>query len=378
MSGPLKGVRVVELAGLGPVPFAGMVLADLGADVIRVDRLDPGPVATLFSADPTARGRRSIALDLKQAPAVEVALRLVETAEILVEGFRPGVTERLGLGPRACLERNPALVYGRMTGWGQTGPLAPTAGHDINYLAIAGTLSAIGPVDQPLPPLNLVADYGGGAMLLLVGILSALTHARATGQGQVVDAAMVDGASLLASIVRGALASGMWTDRRQSNLLDGGAPFYRTYRTGDGGFVAVGALEPQFFAALLNGLELEADRLPAQYDRSGWPFLQRAIEERFAAYPRSHWEAIFAGTDACVTPVLSWAESAANEHLLARSTLIEVAGVRQPAPAPRFSATPAGMPVPAGPAGLDTELILGSLGYSQADLSKLKAEKAVG
>ncbi|MGH8927668.1 MAG: CaiB/BaiF CoA transferase family protein, partial [Acidimicrobiia bacterium] len=248
MSGPLEGVRVVELAGIGPVPFAGMVLADLGAEVVRIDRLEPGPIDGLFGSDPTGRSRRSIALNLKDSHAVEVALRLADTADILIEGYRPGVMERLGLGPEVCLVRQPTLVYGRMTGWGQSGPLSGTAGHDINYLAVSGNLSAIGPADRPHPPLNLVADYGGGAMLVLVGVLSALIHARTTGVGQVVDAAMVDGAALLASMFRGAVASGQWREGRESNLLDGGAPFYRTYQTADGGFVAVGALEPQFFA----------------------------------------------------------------------------------------------------------------------------------
>lgn len=378
MTGPLAGVEVVELAGLGPVPFAGMMLADLGARVVRVDRLNRGPVANLFQSDPTSRGRQSIALDLKQAAAVEVVLRMVDVADILIEGFRPGVTERLGVGPAPCLQRNPRLVYGRMTGWGQTGRRAATAGHDINYLAVSGLLGAIGPLDQPLPPLNLVADYGGGAMLLVVGVLAALIHARAGGGGQVVDAAMIDGVSLLGSIVRGSLASGLWEDRRQANLLDGGAPFYRTYRTSDGGFVAVGALEPQFFGELLSGLGLEASELPPQYDRSGWPRLSQALAEAFAARPRAHWEEVFALTDACVSPVLSLGESVRDGHVQDRATFAEVDGVVQPRPAPRFSATPTGPPAGPSVIGADTDRVLAALGYTSTEICKLRDQKAVG
>ncbi len=339
--GPLDGVKVVELAGIGPVPFAGMVLADLGADVVRVDRPEPGLIAEMTGSDPTTRGKRSIVVDLKQPTGVEVVLRLATSADILIEGHRPGVVERLGLGPEECHARNPALVYGRMTGWGQAGPLAATAGHDINYLAVSGNLSAIGPADRPYPPLNLVADYGGGAMLLLVGVLAALNHARSSGEGQVVDAAMVDGSALLAAALRGLLASGSWVDGRQSNLLDGAAPFYRTYGTREGGFVAVGALEPQFFAELLKGLDLAAAEVGDQYDRKGWAAMTARFEAEFASRTRGEWVERFAGTDACVSPVWSLSESLIDDHLLARETFVDIDGIPQPAPAPRFSLTPA-------------------------------------
>jgi alpha-methylacyl-CoA racemase len=381
-SGPLVGVKVVELAAIGPVPFAGMVLADLGAEVIRVDRPDPGPIAAISSHDPTARGKGSIVVDLKQSAGVEVVLRLAGASDILIEGHRPGVAERLGLGPEECLARNPALVYGRMTGWGQSGPLSATAGHDINYLAVSGNLSAIGPADRPLPPLNLVADYGGGAMLLLVGALAALTHARSSGEGQVVDAAMVDGSALLAAVFRGLLASGAWVDRRESNLLDGGAPFYRTYRTRDDRFVAVGALEPQFFAALLTGLGLDPADVGDQYDRSGWESMSARFEAEFASCNRAEWVDRFSGTDACVSPVLTFSESLTDSHLAARKTFLDIGGILQPAPAPRFSRTPAVIPSRAGlpgpdPSAPETTRILVALGYSEAEVGMLRQERAV-
>ena len=381
-AGPLAGVKVVELEGIGPVPFAGMVLADLGAEVVRVDRPDPGPVAPFLTSDPTTRGKSSIVIDLKHAAGVELALRLAGSADILIEGHRPGVTERLGLGPGECLARNHALVYGRMTGWGQSGPLATTAGHDINYLAVSGTLSAIGPADRPSPPLNLVADYGGGAMLLVIGVLAALTHARSTGEGQVVDAAMVDGSALLASIFRGWLASGVWVEKRESNLLDGGAPFYRTYATSDGAFMAVGALEPQFFAALRDGLGIPEAEIPDQYDPTGWPGMSARFEAAFAARTRAEWVERFSGTDACVSPVWSFSESLVDSHMAARSTFIDLGGVPQPAPAPRFSRTPA--PIPSDPhapgPGSSTDeadRILGALRYTEGEIGKLRRDRAV-
>lgn len=365
-------MSVVELAAIGPVPFAGMVLADLGADVIRIEPPDPGPLASTVSQDPTTRSRRSISINLKQQAGVNVLLDLAARADILLEGLRPGVAEGLGIGPDACFARNPALVYGRMTGWGQTGPLAGTAGHDINYLSISGTLSAIGPADLPMAPLNLVADYGGGAMLLLVGVLAASAHSSRTGQGQVVDAAMIDGSALLAAIVRGALAAGTWHEKRQANLLDGGAPFYRTYRTSDGEFVAVGALEPQFFAALLAGLGLEPEQMPGQYDRSQWSAMQETLADVIGSQPRKHWEEVFEGTDACVSPVLSLRESLSHPHVRARDTFLEVAGVIQPAPAPRFSATRPELPRPPVPPGTHTEEVLEELGYSEDDIGMLR------
>jgi alpha-methylacyl-CoA racemase len=339
MSGPLDGVRVVELAGIGPGPHAAMMLADLGADVVLVQR--PAAAALLGlgpSADPTNRGRRLVAADLKSEQGRAAVLDLIAKADVLVEGFRPGVTERLGLGPDVCLERNPRLVYARMTGWGQDGPWASKAGHDINYLSITGALHAMGRAGQPpAPPLNLVADFGGGSMLLVVGVLAALVERGSSGRGQVVDAAMVDGVSSLLQLVWGLLAAGIWTDERSVNLLDGGAPFYDTYACADGGFVAVGALEPQFYAALLDGLGLSGEDLPGQHDRSGWPVLRTRFGEAFASRTRDEWAAAFEGTDACVTPVLSFTEAPAHPHLAARHTLVESGGVTQAAPAPRFS-----------------------------------------
>lgn len=374
--GPLKGVRIIEMAGIGPVPWAGMMLADLGAEVIRIDRIQAGPLDQYFPTDPTKRSRRSIALDLKHPDAVEVALKAIATAQILIEGFRPGVMERLGLGPEVCLDRNPDLVYGRMTGWGQEGPRATTAGHDLNYLSLTGVLSAIGPSAHSVPPLNLIGDYGGGAMLLLVGVLAALTAVSNGSPGQVVDAAMVDGVALLASLVHGSIASGTWIEERESNLLDGGAPFYRTYPTADGEEVAVGALEPQFFSALLAGLDLDEASLPAQNDRSGWPVLAKAIGETLASNNRAHWEEVFTGTDACVSPVRKWSEAPADPHLRSRKVMLEIEGVAQAAPAPRFSATQADQPRPPAPAGRDTIDILIELGYDQAVVGMLLAHKA--
>ena len=380
VGGPLAGVKVVEIAGIGPTPFAGMVLADLGAELLRVDRPDPGPVARIGRHDLTGRGKKSIVVDLKQNAGAEVVLRLAGACQILIEGHRPGVAERLGIGPEECFARNPALVYGRITGWGQSGPLAPIAGHDINYLAVSGNLSAIGPAGRPYPPLNLVADYGGGAMLLLVGILAALVHARATGEGQVVDAAMVDGSALLASLFRGMIASGSWVEGRESNLLDGGAPFYRTYRTRDGGFVAVGAIEPGFFAALLEGLEIDPVELPDQHDRPGWKTMAARFENEFASRTRAEWVARFSGTDACVSPVLSFAEALENDHLVARGTFVEIDGIPQPAPAPRFSRTPAATPSELSSArdqATAATRILEGLGYSQAEIGMLREQRAV-
>ncbi|MGI8515153.1 MAG: CaiB/BaiF CoA transferase family protein [Acidimicrobiia bacterium] len=376
--GPLHGLRVIEMAGIGPIPFAGMMLADFGADVIRVDRLALPTLAEVVGADPTGRGRRSIALDLKKPEANEIALQLVDTADIFIEGFRPGVMERLGLGPEVCLRRRPSLVYGRMTGWGQDGPRAKTAGHDINYLSLTGVLAAIGTKEHSLPPLNLIGDYGGGAMLLLVGVLAGALAARGGGGGQVVDAAMVDGVSLLASLVHGQLVNGGWVEARQSNLLDGGAPFYRTYRTSDGEEMAVGALEPQFYADLLAGLGLTEADLPSQHDRDGWPELTRRFAASFGAQPRTHWVEVFTRTDACVSPVLSWSEAVDDPHLRARSVMISENGMLQAAPAPRFSATPLDPIRPLVNAGDDTKVILASLGYDEDAIVKLIADKVAG
>ncbi len=347
--GPLVGLKVVELAGIGPAPFCGMVLADLGADVVRVDR--PGAraariAAGIESADPRFdvlhRGRPVVAMDLKSADGRARVLDLVAQADALVEGFRPGVMERLGVGPDACLARNPRLVYGRMTGWGQDGPLAATTGHDVDYLAISGALSAIGARGgEPVVPLNLVADFGGGGMLLLAGVLAALWQAQRTGRGQVVDAAMSDGCALLASLLYGMRAAGAWSLERGANLLDGGAPFYGTYRCADGRHVAVGAIEPQFFTALRDGLGLADEALfDAQLDRARWPAQRTRLADVFATRTRDDWCRAFDGTDACVAPVLDWDEAPAHPHHRARDTFVEVDGVMQPSAAPRFSRTP--------------------------------------
>jgi alpha-methylacyl-CoA racemase len=372
--GPLSGIRVVELAGLGPAPYACMLLADLGADVLRVDR----PVAGFGvpAYDVTGRGRRSVAVDLKNPAAAEVVLRLVGSADVLVEGLRPGVAERLGVGPEACLERNPRLVYARMTGWGQHGPLAPRVGHDINYAAITGALGAIGePGRKPVPPLNLVADFGGGSMFLLTGILAALLERGTSGRGQVVDAAMVDGVTSLLAMTYGFRAGGGWTDERGSNLLDGGAPFYDTYACADGGYIAIGALEPQFWALVVQTLGLQD--LPEQYDREGWPELRRQLAEAFARRTRDEWAEMFEPLDACVSPVLSLVETPAHPHLAARGSVVEVDGVAQPAPAPRFSRTPGQIGAPASPAGADTREALQTWGFGADEVDGLEREGVV-
>jgi alpha-methylacyl-CoA racemase len=341
----LHGLKVVELAGIGPGPHAAMILADLGADVVRVDRPGGLRLGDESLPDPTLRGRRRVAADLKDPAGRETVLRLVERADVLLEGYRPGVTERLGVGPAECHARNPRLVYGRMTGWGQDGPMAARAGHDINYISLTGALHAIGrPGERPVPPLNLVGDFGGGSMLLVVGVLAALWEAQRSGEGQVVDAAMVDGASLLSQMFWGFLAHKIWVDEPGVNLLDGGAPFYDTYTCADGRHVAVGAIEPQFYAALLAGLGLADADLPAQHDREHWPQLKERFAAVFATRTRDEWAAAFAGTDACVTPVLAFGEVAAHPHVAARGTVVERDGIAQAAPAPRFSRTPAETP----------------------------------
>ncbi|MBB2990777.1 alpha-methylacyl-CoA racemase [Mycolicibacterium iranicum] len=343
--GPLAGVRVVELGGIGPGPHAGMMLADLGADVVRIRR--PGGLQMpAESVDLMHRGKRVVDLDLKTER--RALLGLVARADVLIDGFRPGTCERLGIGPEDCESVNARLIFARITGWGQHGPMATDAGHDINYLSQTGALSAIGYRDRPpVPPLNLVADFGGGSMLVLVGIVAALYERESSGKGQVIDAAMVDGVSLLSQIAWTMKAVGSLRDERESFLLDGGTPYYRTYETADGRHVAVGAIEPQFYAQLLAGLGLAAEDLPDQGDRSGHPAMHRLFAERFAARTRDEWARIFAGTDACVTPVLTWQEAADNAHLRARATMVTAHGVDQAAPAPRFSRTPA--PPPARP-----------------------------
>jgi alpha-methylacyl-CoA racemase len=342
MTGPLTGIRIVELAGLGPAPFTGMMLADAGAEVIVVHRIEAAArAASGPNVDFANRGKRSIAVDLKTAEGVELVLALVGTADGFMEGFRPGVAERLGVGPAECLARNPRVVYGRMTGWGQDGPLAQAGGHDIDFIALTGALDSFGRVGQaPVPPLNLVADFGGGGMLLAFGMLAALVNAQRTGQGQVVDAAMADGVALLMTMDYSLRASGFPIGERGTNILDSGAPFYEVYETIDGKYVAVGAVEPKFYSNLVALLGLDESALPPQMDRRGWPQTKLKFAEVFAQRTRDDWAALFAGTDACAVPVLSPIEAFSHPHLVARGTYTEVDGLTQPAPAPRFSATP--------------------------------------
>src|SRR3984957_4742969 len=349
MSGPLTGLRVVELAGIGPAPHAAMMLGDLGADVVRVERPTSGFDPARGRPDYTLRSRRSVAADLKSDAGRELVLRLAARADVLMEGLRPGVAERLGVGPQQCQAVNPALVYGRMTGWGQDGPMAAQAGHDINYISLTGALHAIGAGDRPAVPLNLIGDFGGGSMFLVTGVLAALWERQRSGRGQVVDAAMVDGASGLTQMMWAFRGAGTWTDDRDANLLDGGAPFYDTYTCADGRWIAVGALEPQFYAALIKGLGLEGEDLPPQLDPAGWPQLRARFTSVIVTRTRDEWAEVFAGTDACVTPVLSFGEVSAHPHMAARDTIITVGGVEQAAPAPRFSRTPADQPTPPRP-----------------------------
>ena len=372
-TGPLTGIRILELAGLGPAPYAAMLLAELGADVLRIDRPGAGGLILRPEDDVLNSSRPSAAVDLKSAAGRDAVLRLVESADVLIEGLRPGVTERLGLGPAECAARNPRLVYARMTGWGQDGPLAQRAGHDINYLGLTGALHAIGTAEKPVPPLNIGADFGGGSMFLVVGILAALLERATSGEGQVVDAAMVDGASSLITMVYGLLGAGLWRDRRAANLLDGGSPFYDTYPCADGKHVAVGALEPQFYAALLEGLDLTG-RLPGhQHSVEHWPEHRRLIGEVLATRTRDEWAAHFADSDACLTPVLGLTEAAAHPHNSARGTF---AGGR-PAPAPRFSRTPGAIRGPGRPPGADTREALAAWGMPDDEIDALVASGAV-
>ncbi len=337
--GPLSGVKIVEFAGIGPGPFCGMLLSDLGADVVRIDRQGDGRKG--HAADVTGRGRRSIGLDLKDKGDVETALRLMEKADGLIEGFRPGVMERLGLGPDVALTRNPKLVYGRMTGWGQSGPLAHAAGHDLNYIALTGALGAMGRKgERPYPPLNLIGDYGGGALYLAFGLLAGVINARAGGEGQVIDCAMTDGAASLASMFYGMRASGMWSDERESNLLDGGAHFYDTYECADGKYVSLGSIEPQFYAILLEKAGLDDPGFKDQMNREKWPELKEKLIAMIKTKTRDEWCEIMEGTDICFAPVLTLAEAPSHPHNQARGTFVEYEGVVQPAPAPRFSKTP--------------------------------------
>ncbi|MES1243621.1 MAG: CaiB/BaiF CoA-transferase family protein [Acidobacteriota bacterium] len=383
--GPLTGFRILEIAGLGPAPFCAMLLSDLGAEVVRIDRLEPPGRGVLGALDEDPRldllqrGRRSLAVDLKHPRGAGTVLRLVERADALIEGFRPGVAERLGIGPEACLARNPRLVYGRMTGWGQEGPLAAAVGHDIDYIALSGALHAIGRAgEKPALPLNLVGDFGGGALYLAVGVLAGLLEASRSGKGQVVDAAMVDGAASLLTMFHGMLASGTWRDERGVNLLDGGAPFYDVYETADGKHLAVGALEPRFYAELLRLTGLKGEDLPAQADISRWPELRRRFAEVFRQRTRDEWCAILEGTEACVAPVLSLAEAPEHPHMAARGTFAEVDGVIQPAPAPRFSRTPGAIQGPPEPPGASTDEVLADWDFAAEEIGELRADGVVG
>ncbi len=380
MSGPLKDVKIVELVGIGPGPFAAMLLADLGADVLRVHRVqsvergfDPGGVPVLD------RNRRSVGVDLKAPEGVETVLRLVGSADALIEGFRPGVAERLGVGPGPCQARNPRLVYGRMTGWGQDGPMAQAAGHDINYIALAGALAHFGRAgDKPTPPINLIGDFGGGGMLLAFGVVCGVLEARGSGQGQVVDAAMVDGAAILMSMIWGLRHLGAFDEQhRGQNVLDTGAPFYDSYECADGAFIAVGALEPQFYAELLAKTGLADEDLPAQMDREGWGRLRARFTELFKTKTRDEWRSLLEDSDACFAPVLTMSEAAEHPHVQARGTIVEFDGVLQPAPAPRFSRTPGELRAPPARPGEHTDVALTDWGFTADELATLHAAGAI-
>jgi alpha-methylacyl-CoA racemase len=378
--GPLQGVKIVELAGIGPGPFAGMLLSDMGADIVRIDRaqqVNPGTFDKQ-NLEPLYRGRRSIGVDLKNPEGVETVLRLVEGADALFEGFRPGVTERLGLGPDVCLGRNPKLVYARMTGWGQDGPMAQAAGHDINYIALAGALAHFGRAGgKPTPPINLVGDFGGGGMFMAFGIVCGILEARQSGKGQVIDVAMVDGSATLMSMMWGLKAIGFWDEQLGANVLDTGAPFYDTYETADGKFISLGSLEPQFYAELIERTGLGAEELPFQMDRGGWETLRTRFTELFKTKTRDEWDAILKATDACYAPVLTMSEAAADEHIKARKTIVEIDGVAQPAPAPRFSRTAPEIVHPAPWAGQQTDSALADWGFEAGEIAKLRETGAI-
>ncbi|MBP6876515.1 MAG: CoA transferase [Phenylobacterium sp.] len=372
--GPLSGLKVVEFAGIGPGPFCGMLLSDLGADVVRIDRKGQGRASP---ADITSRGRRSIGLDLKNPAAIETCLKLMESADAVFEGFRPGVMERLGLGPDIALKRNPKLVYGRMTGWGQFGPYANAAGHDMNYIAITGALHAIGTNDKPIPPLNLVGDFGGGALYLAFGLLAGVLNARQTGQGQVIDCAMSDGAASLMAMFYGFKASGMWKEERRANLLDGGAHFYDTYQCADGKWISIGSIEPQFYALLLEKTGINDPAFAAQMDRGSWNDLRDKLGHVIAQKTQAEWCEIMDATDVCFAPVLDLDAAPKHPHNVARQTFVELGGVVQPAPAPRFSATPGEIQGPPPAIGAHDREALGDWGFSAAAIDELKAAGAL-
>lgn len=378
MSGPLAGLKVVEMAGLGPAPFCAMMLADMGAEVIRIEKPVKAEAVDNSRVQVLNRGRRSLAIDMRAEGATETVLALIAKADILIEGFRPGVMERMGLGPEVYLARNPKLVYGRMTGWGQFGPLAHAAGHDINYIAIAGALHAIGRAgEKPVVPLNYVGDFGGGGMLLGFGVLCALTEARSSGKGQVVDAAMTDGTALLSAMMYGFKAAGAWNNERGDNLLDGGAHFYDTYRCADGKFIAIGAIEPQFYSLLLKLCNITDPAFHTQRDKAAWAPLKERMSALFMTQTRQQWCALLEGTDACFAPVLDWDEAAEHPHNIERETFIRVDGVLQPAPAPRFSRSVPPTPSAPRPSGADSEAILADWGIDNERIEALKAQRII-
>lgn len=377
-AGPLSGLRVVELAGLAPAPFACTILADLGADVVRIDRVTEGEDVLAMPKDPLLRGRRTIGVNTKTPEGVEVVLRLAERADVFVEGFRPGVTERMGLGPSDVHARNPRVVYGRITGWGQDGPLAHTAGHDINYIGLSGALHPIGRRgERPVPPVNFLADFGGGGMYLAMGVLAALFERQTSGRGQVVDASMVDGSALLTTHLFGLRASGLWEGERGENILDGGAPFYDTYETADGRYVAVGAIETKFFAALVEVLELDPETVPSHLDPRQWPRLREVLADAIGKRTRDELVARAEGTDACLTPVLSPWEAPEHPHNAARATFVDIGGVVQPAPGPKFDRTPPATPRPPHPRGADTAGVLEELGFDIDEIRSLRERGAI-
>ena len=374
--GPLAGIKVVEMAGIGPGPFCAMMLSDMGGEVIRVDRL--AHKGSGHRANVLNRGRRSIAVDLKNPDGVAAVQQLIDGADVVIEGFRPGVMERLGLGPDTCLARNPRLIFGRMTGWGQSGPLAPAAGHDINYISIGGALGAMGYSDRPpAPPLNLVGDFGGGAMYLLAGVLAALVERGTSGQGQVIDAAMTDGTASLLSPFYGMMAMGMWTKERMDNRLDGGAHYYGSYACSDGKFISIGSIEPQFYALLLELCEIDDPEFAKQNDKQHWASLRGKLEALFVTQTRDHWCALLEGTDVCFAPVLDLQEAPQHPHNLARQSFVEIDGVTQPAPAPRFSRTPTTVQAPAAMAGEHSDEILNDWGFAPDEILALQQSGAI-
>ena len=376
--GPLAGIKLLEMKGIGPGPYAGMLLADMGAEVIVVERSNSSSsIAAPSKSDPNSRGKKSIALNLKSPEGLATLLKLIEQVDGIFEGFRPGVAERLGFGPDECLKRNPKIVFGRMTGWGQTGPLANSAGHDINYISLTGSLAAIGDSKKPIPPLNLVGDYAGGSMFLVMGMLAAIIHAQKTGEGQVIDTAITDGSASLMSMFHGMDNLGVWNTDRGSNLLDGAAHFYDVYETLDGKFVSIGSIEPQFYAELIEKANLDPERFAEQLNPAKWPELKATLIDVFKNKTREQWCEIMEGTDICFAPVLDYREAPHHPHNQARETYVDVGGVVQPAPAPRFSRSALEKPVAGSSEGADTESVLSRFGFQSAEIEALKAAGAI-